>query len=134
MGLLLSIGILASIAIPSYQTYVTRAKLIETSHFSAAAKLYIWEEYATRAQMPPTNSDAANHVEKMMLSSTMINLATYDRIDLDTASLEVTFQQVGVGADNKTMIFLFETDGTKIEVDCRGGTLSNAYRPPVCQS
>lgn len=127
------IGILAGIAIPAYQTYVIRAKLVELSYFSAAAKLYIWEEYFTGAQMPPVSSDAANYVEQMMLASNIINLASYDRIDRDNSSLEVTFQNLGLDADNKTMIFLFETDQTKIELDCIGGTLQTTYRPPICR-
>lgn len=127
------IGVLAGIAIPSYQTYIVRTKLIEISHFSAAAKLFIWEEYFTGAQMPPASSNAADHVEQMMLSSTIISLATYDQVDLDTASLEVTFQKLGSNADNKTMVFLFITDSTKVELDCRGGTLPTIYRPPICR-
>ena len=127
------IGILAGIAIPAYQTYIIRTKLIELSHFSAAAKLYIWEEYFNSVRMPPTNSNAANHVEQMMLSSTIISLANYDQVDLDTASLAVTFQKLGLDADNKTIVFLFTTDGTRIELDCRGGTLPTAYRPPICR-
>lgn len=127
------IGIIAGITIPAYQTYLIRTKLIEISHFSAAAKIYIWEDYFTGAHMPPTNSNAADYVEKLMLSSNFIRLATYDRIDNDSSSLEVTFQKLGSGADNKTMIFLFETDSTKIELDCRGGTIPTIYRPPVCR-
>ena len=127
------IGVLAGIAIPSYQTYVIRAKLVELSHFSAAAKLHIWEEYFTGAQMPPTNSNAADYAEKMMQSSMIIGIATYNQIDRDNSSLEVTFQNLGLDADNKTIIFLFETDLTKVELDCRGGTLPTAYRPPICR-
>lgn len=127
------IGILAGIAIPTYQTYVVRTKLIELSHFSAAAKIFIWEEYFTGASMPPTSSNAADHVEQMMLSSTIIGLATYNQIDRDNSSLEVTFQNLGLDADNTTIVFLFETDLTKIELDCRGGTLPTVYRPPICR-
>ncbi len=127
------IGVLAGIAIPAYQTYLIRTKLIEVSHFSAAAKLYIWEDYFTVARMPLINSNAADYVEQLMLSSKLIRLAAYDRIDNDSSSLEVTFQKLGSGADNKTMIFLFETDSTKIELDCRGGTLPTVYRPPICR-
>lgn len=127
------IGILAGIAIPAYQTYIIRTKLVELSHFSAAAKLHIWEEYFNGTRMPPTSSNAADHVEQMMLSSKIISVATYDQVDLDTASLEVTFQKLGLDADNKTIVFLFATDSTKIELDCRGGTLPTVYRPPICR-
>ena len=128
------IGILAGIAIPSYQTYIIRTKLIEINHFSAAAKLYIWEEYFTSAQMPPVNSNAANYLEQMMSTSTIISTSTYNQIDHNNSSLEITFQKLGLDADNKTMIFLFTTDSTKIELDCRGGTMPPTYRPPICRN
>ena len=127
------IGVLAGIAIPAYQTYIIRTKLVELSYFSASAKLYIWENYFTDARMPHPTSNAADHVEQMMLTSTLISKANYDRIDNDNSSLEVTLQKLGLDADNKTMIFLFVTDSTKIELDCRGGTMPATYRPPTCR-
>ncbi len=126
-------GILAGIAIPTYQAYIIRTRLVEISHFSAAAKLYIWEEYFTVARMPSNTSESATQLKKIMLESELISNVTYNRIDHDNAKLEVTFQNLGSGADNQTMVFLFTTDGTKIEMDCRGGTLPGFYRHDSCR-
>ena len=128
------IGVLAAIAIPAYQNYIIRTKLIEIMRFSDAATTYVWEEYFTHAHMPTASSDAANAVQDMMLASNNISHATYTRMNDDNSKLEVTFQNMGAGADGKTMVFLFETDQSKITLDCRGGTLDDSFRPSVCRS
>lgn len=46
------IGILAAIAIPQYQDYVTRSKLVEGLNLAAAAKTAVGETYQTLGYMP----------------------------------------------------------------------------------
>jgi len=46
------IGILAAIAIPQYQDYVTRSKLTEGLNLAAAAKTAVGETYQTTGYMP----------------------------------------------------------------------------------
>lgn len=128
------IGILASIAFPAYQTYTIRAKVIETTRFSGAAKTLIWEEYFTHAAMPGTNSNTATAVENMMQTSKYIAQADYKKIDGNNSRVEVVFQKMGLDADNKTMIFLFETDAKKITLDCTGGSIPDMYRSPNCRN
>lgn len=129
-----NIGILAAIAIPSYQYFTIRAKLIEVLRFSDAAKTYIWEEYATNAYMPEAGTTTAQNVTDMMLASDHVGTATYTKIDDDTSSLEVTFKLMGAGADGKSIIFLLATDKAHLDVDCSQGTLADFYRPSSCRS
>lgn len=128
------IGILAAIAFPAYQIYTIRAKIIEITRFSDAAKTFIWEEYFTHATMPAETSHAAASVEDMMLTSKHISDAVYTKIDNNNSSLQVTFQKMGADADSRTMIFIFQTDSDKITLDCKGGTLADMYRPHSCRS
>ncbi len=127
------IGILAAIALPAYQTYTIRAKLMEVTAFSGAVKSRIWEEYFTGATMPNSTSLAANSIENMMMESDLIGDAIYTKIDTSNSRLQVTFKNMGI-VDNKTLIFLFQTDSTRITLDCKGGTLPDMYRPPSCRS
>ena len=46
------IGILAAIAIPQYQDYVTRSKVVEGLNLAAAAKTAVGETYQTLGYMP----------------------------------------------------------------------------------
>lgn len=128
------IGILASIALPAYHVYTIRAKVIETTNFSGAAKTFIWEDYFTNAAMPEDTSNAANDVENMMMTSKYISNAVYTKVDSSNASLQVTFRNLGVDADGSTMVFLFQTDSDKITLDCKGGTMVDMYRPFACRS
>ena len=52
------IGILAAIAIPSYQDYVKRSKVTEMVNVAAAAKTSISEFYITNQQLPDDSTDA----------------------------------------------------------------------------
>lgn len=128
------IGILAALALPTYQVYIIRAKLLETAHFSGAAKTLIWEDYFTHGAMPEDTTSTASDVESMMMSSDYVSNAVYTKLDRDNASLQVTFQQIGSGADGNTMIFIFTTDSETITFDCKGGTIPDTYRPHTCRS
>lgn len=128
------IGILASVALPAYQNYIIRAKLIEIINFSGATKTYIWEEYVTQSQMPESGSDAADTVEKMMLTSKHVNTAAYQKIDNHQSMMEVTFHKMGIGTDGTSMQFLFVTDSKQINLNCKGGTLPDIFRPATCRS
>ena len=128
------IGILVSVVLPAYQTYTIRAKIIETTRFSGAAKTLIWEEYFTHGSMPVESTNASHEVERMMLTSKYITSSSYTRLDDSNASLQVTFKNLGMGADGSSMTFLFQTDSTAITIDCKGGTLPDIYRPHSCRS
>jgi type IV pilus assembly protein PilA len=128
------IGLLAAMAVPTYQSFTIRAKLIEILRFSDAAKTYIWEEYATNAHMPAPTSTAAINVTEMMLASQYIDTATYTQIDAQSSSVEVTFKDMGAGADGETIIFNLTTDTSKITMDCSQGTMSDFYRPSECRT
>ncbi|CAG0908405.1 unnamed protein product, partial [Cyprideis torosa] len=93
------IGILAALALPAYQAYIIRAKLIETARFSGAAKTLIWEDYFTLGAMPENTTNTAANVENMMMSSDYVSHAVYTKLDKDNARLQITFQQIGAGAD-----------------------------------
>ncbi|WP_298607847.1 prepilin-type N-terminal cleavage/methylation domain-containing protein [uncultured Thiothrix sp.] len=128
------IGILAAIAIPSYQFFTIRAKLVEILRFSDSAKTYLWEEYSTNAYMPDEGTTTAQMVTDMMLTSDHVATAIYTKIDADNSNLEVTFKGLGSGADGKSIIFLLSTDKIRMEMDCSQGTLADFYRPSSCRS
>ncbi len=52
------IGILAAVAIPSYQDYTKRAHVAEGLGLAGAAKTGVAEYYGSQGVMPPTNNDA----------------------------------------------------------------------------
>ena len=53
------IGILAAIAIPQYQDYVTRSKVTEGLNLAAAAKTAVAETFQAKGSMPGVSSNAS---------------------------------------------------------------------------
>lgn len=128
------IGILAALAIPAYQNYTIRAKLVEATQFSGSAKIYIWEEYFTHTVMPASGSDAADTVEQMMLTSEFVKNVDYSQLDTNTSELDVRFTNLGGKAENENIVYTFITDGQSITLDCKGGSMPDIYRPAICRS
>lgn len=52
------VGVLAAIAIPAYQDYVTRAKVTEGMSLASAAKTAVTEYYQANSAFPTTNAAA----------------------------------------------------------------------------
>jgi len=52
------IGILAAIAIPAYQDYMMRAKVVELVNMAGVCKTSVAEYYQGNSKMPATNADA----------------------------------------------------------------------------
>jgi type IV pilus assembly protein PilA len=52
------IGILAAIAIPAYQDYIMRAKVVELVNMAGVCKTSVSEFYQSKTKMPATNAEA----------------------------------------------------------------------------
>ena len=53
------IGILASIALPAYQTYVAKSNITSIQASAAAGKSAVWQYYVERGAMPTTAAELA---------------------------------------------------------------------------
>lgn len=86
------IGILAAIAIPNYQKYVTRARITEAMNFLGAARNDLAEYYQTQTRMP----DQANGLDLLTIdqvSSAVVASLSYESSDEDQAILIATLKQ-----------------------------------------
>ena len=52
------LGILAAIAIPAYQDYTMRSKIVELLNMASTCKASVQDYYQTKSKMPPTTADA----------------------------------------------------------------------------
>ncbi|MEZ5534774.1 MAG: prepilin-type N-terminal cleavage/methylation domain-containing protein [Thiolinea sp.] len=130
------VGILTSIALPAYQTYMVRAKTAEAMQFSDAAKTIMWESYFATGSMPSGLEPIITDMKNMLKASKFINNATYTKHDSDHADIVITLQNMGsdVTAENNTIIFDFFAITGNISLKCSGGTLKQIYRPSSCRS
>lgn len=83
------IGILAAIAIPNYQKYVTRARITEAMNFLGAARTDLAEYYQTQTRMPQADGqDALDQLTISKVSSAVVSGLDYKQgTDEDSAIL-----------------------------------------------
>lgn len=128
------IGILASIAIPAYTDYMTRAKVTEGISLAASAKTTVGENAAfgaTSLATGWTDLDATNnstHVKGLTVAST-------------TGLITITYRSSVV--DGATMIFEPKSGGNSLAAGtpataevvwtCTGGSLDAKFRPANCR-
>jgi len=104
------IGLLASVAIPAYSKYISRAKITEIFALSSGAKFALYDTHATTGEMPVDDDDVEAAIQSGFESSDYITSAVYVST-ADTARYTITLQGIGSAANGKTIDFLF--DGTR---------------------
>ena len=120
------IGILAAVAIPAYQDYVTRTKVSEGLSVAAGAKTSVTETVLSTGAWPTSNGGAG--------------LATAESIsgnDVDSVSvgangvITVTYSAANIAGS--TIVLTPTTSGGSVTWTCRGGDLRDNYRPANCR-
>jgi type IV pilus assembly protein PilA len=128
------IGILAAIAIPSYQDYVVRAQVAEGSGLASGVKIAIGEFYNHSGRMPPTNASAG------LAASGSIVGKYVDSVNVASGVITAHFSNTGgyeaiSRINNSTLAFSAVTHAGSISWNCKNrGTLANKYKPQICRS
>lgn len=121
------IGILAAVAIPSYQDYTARAQVTEAVSLTAAFKTGLAEYYSDRGTWPASitaigSTTSGKYVEEIALTSggaAVTVTATMKSANINSALFGKTLE-------------LASTDGG-LQWDCTGGDLDSKYRPGTCK-
>jgi type IV pilus assembly protein PilA len=130
------IGILAAIALPAYQDYITRSKLAEPLAFLDAAKTSYSEYVSTNgsstlsiASVSATSAGISSPVGAKYTSSVGINASGY---------ITATINSTGQGAVDGQTIYLKPTINSDLSVSYACGTsiATSAYRyvPSNCRT
>lgn len=128
------IGILAAIALPAYQDYTVRAKVMQAMNDAAPLKLAI-EAYAAEQDACPDN-DSATIAPALRQAEQGANIQAVQAGTLEggDCAFELTLGGIGPHADGKTLLFAATRNGEHIEWDCSGGDVPARYRPAQCRS
>lgn len=119
------IGILGAIAIPAYQNYTIRAKVVEGLNLSTAAKLAVSEASQSTGAFPITQASTG------YISPETENVASIAIAD-KTGEVTITYT---ASAGNGTIIMVPSLhSGGELSWACTSGTLKNVYRPPNCRA
>ena len=138
------IGILASIALPAYQNYMIKSKLVEETTFLDAQKNAIAEAWATNAAFPltanapiatstPTNAQYMNAVNYNGTAtgpvSVIVTLTNTGNSTLDGKFLGI----FGTGNGDGTVSWTCATAGTATATNFGAKTAMYPFLPSSCQ-
>jgi type IV pilus assembly protein PilA len=124
------IAILAAIAIPAYQDYVIRAQVSEGVNLATGAKTAIWDFYADKGRLPPSNQSIG------LAGSTSI-LGTYvSSVEVINGLIRVSYATSKANShlqSSNLVVSPIPGEGSILWV-CKGDTIDPRYLPTVCRS
>ncbi len=117
------VGILAAIALPAYQNYMIKSKLVEVTGFLDAQKSAISEFYASQNSMAPSASPPISTT--VPLNAQYMSAITYTAVASGSqASVIVTVANTGNTTLNGQMIGMLATGKTDGTVQWSCGTFN----------
>ena len=144
MVVIVIIGILAAIAIPSYLDNANRAKIVEGVNLIAPLKSALAESYIGIGSFP-VGAHAANAAELGISAAPtdyaagVVTSITYNGVNANSATLTILYDQtkLGAGVTGSTNQLTFTATGnaTGVTWNCQGGTnpLADKYKPANCR-
>ncbi|MYL24436.1 prepilin-type N-terminal cleavage/methylation domain-containing protein [Halomonas alkaliantarctica] len=136
------IGVLASIAVPQYQTYVARAQMSEAMSLASGAKTAMAERYAMTGSWPADNSEAGLAGETSISGEFVSQVLVKNdggqggNDPSGTGEVEVSFKTDGVASplSNKKVLFAGQASGNgSITWTCKS-TVEAQYLPENCEN
>ena len=137
------IGILASIALPAYQTYVAKSILTSLHASAAGGKTAMMSRYMEIGEMPDagTGDNGVNHPHSVteglygsLTASPYQSTVTYSKTNALEASFIVTLDNINGNVNAKTLSFDFkDIDGTLSMTCVASAAIDNKYVPKECQ-
>ncbi|MDJ0812168.1 MAG: pilin [Woeseiaceae bacterium] len=123
------IGILASIAMPMYNSYSIRAQVAEGLNLTAPVKSAVAEYVNDNGQFPTDNDDAALEAETAYSGSFV------SEISVSGAVISVQFgNDANAEINGETVTLTAVRNGGSLSWDCAsGGVISDVYLPSSCK-
>jgi type IV pilus assembly protein PilA len=135
------IGILASVAVPQYQDYVARTKVMDAFSTAAAAKTLLADFYNQEGVMPVLLPVGNGDLEIAALiagieGSNYVAVGDAGYVaaaNADTAVVTVTLSGVTGVVNATTLVLAFDGSGATFQLDCTGSTAPPKYLPKDCK-
>lgn len=96
------IGILVAIAVPQYQDYIARSRIVEGMNLSSSAKLAVTEAFASRGTVP---MDEATHGSFTFTPTRSVKL-----VEITTSGAIAIDYQISVAPEGKNTLHLIPTN------------------------
>jgi type IV pilus assembly protein PilA len=117
------IGILAAIALPQYQTYMVKSKLVEATTDLDAAKIAVAEAYGANNNTFPTTTNAPIPTTTNS-NAVYVHAVNYNQASATAASVVVTLTGTGNTNVDGKYLGIFGTGGNDGTVSWQCGTAS----------
>lgn len=127
------IGILAAIAIPAYNDYVQRAKVMEAIATVGPLQQAIGEHLAREGRCPDNDSTDLAPLLQQLGQSPRIAAVQVGTLQSGRCAFEITLRGIGVQNDGKTLLFE-ASDEAASQWNCSGGDLPARVRPQHCRT
>lgn len=119
------LGIIVSLAIPAYQDYIKRARVIDGLQMATTAKLAVTEAALVKGALPTSEAQTA-------YNSPAAN-ANVEKISIGPAGVITIAFTDAVGKGDLLLVPKLEAQGD-LTWTCTGGTLPAKYRPANCRN
>ena len=126
-------GILAAIAIPAYNDYVQRAKVMEVVADIAPLEHAITAHVANESTCPANDSASIAEPLQQLGQNPRVAAVRVGTLEGGHCAFEVTLQAIGTQANGTTMVFEASDDAAEAWT-CNGGNLPDRYRPRQCRT
>mgnify|MGYP000222917062 CR=1 FL=1 len=120
------IGILASVALPAYQDYTTRARVTEGLSLAQSAKLAVSETTITNNALPATQAATGYTTPAATANVTSVAIA-------GDGTAEITITYTAAAGDGTMIMAPTLTANGDVTWTCTGGTLADSFRPSNCR-
>ena len=128
------VGILAAVALPTYQDYTVRAKMSEPLGFMAEVKTAVTEYYAVNGSLPTTSqiswdsepaASFVNSIKYEVSSNNPLITAVINNAELPGTNTDGQFVLSGVTGSSGSITWVCKTGGTN--------GIGDAYLPANCR-
>ena len=134
------IGILASIALPAYQTYVAKSNVTSIQASAAAGKTALWQYYIDNGGMPATPAALLADADTAGLSGIMTgslpggSVGVYEMGADETSGLfTVTLAGINGNINGEEIVFTYADTGGALVFTCEASNgISPKYLPNNC--
>lgn len=123
------IGILASIAVPAYQSYSVRAQVAEGMNLAGPVQFAIAEYWYDNGNFPADNSDAGISAAGSFAGNYVTGISA------NGADVEITFgNKASIQIANEIVVLRAIPSNGSINWDCAsGGAIANELLPQLCR-
>ena len=122
------IGILAAVAIPSYQDYTKRAHVSEGLALASHGRSTVAEYFASEGVWPASNTDAG------LATAVSISGNAVTSVGISGSGVITVTYNAKVDSSASTIVFTPAFTGGGITWDCRtGGSVPSKLRPANCR-